>query len=655
MTNFMTGLSALRTSQYAMEVVSSNIANADTEGYHRRSVHLEANTPNAYGQMQIGTGVSIDYIERIRNQVTESSLTLAISDVSRVDQTLEIERQVESLFQSGEGSIHELIDDFFGELTKLTSTPGEPTQRTAVVQQADQMTQMFSQIAGQLTELKTAIGYQVEQEVASLNEKMVAMSDLNARINQYQNSTDVSHELDELDALVNQIAEVVDVRRNEQYRVGSTLAFGDSVIQQGIRPTLYSTFTTEGGELAVSVGDSDKAAVFEGGRLPALLDAYNNVIPEFMGKLDELAAGMIQQFDQVHATGTGPGGSFSLLNGTRNVVDPDVPLSESGVPFPIEAGELHISITDPDGNRRTESVYIDPETQSLTDVATAISAFDDLHASINSQTNQFQVIATPGYEFDFSGSLESTPNLDNVSGTSVPAFSGRYLGDTSQTLSYEISGSGNVGVSDDLFVNVYDEQGTQLARLNIGEGYEAGSELDVVEGVKLSFASGTVVDSDSFESELVTTPDETGFLASLGLNSFFQGVDASTIAVNDEILEDSERFASGTSSDLADTSNLFVMIELQQSRGMSDGTRSFGEFVNEVTTTIGIQVQNSTQLSSSLGNLQTRYEQERDAVSGVDLNEELVYLQQFQKQYEASVRVIQTAEAMLDELFAVLR
>jgi flagellar hook-associated protein FlgK len=653
---FTTGLSGLRTSQYAMEVISNNIANADTEGFHRRKVHLEATLPDRFGAFQIGTGVSINYIERIRNQVTETSLTYAISDVSRVDQSLSIERQIEGLFQAGEGSLNQRMDVFFGELTKLTSTPGEPTQRGAVIEQASQLTQKFHQISGQLTELRSAIRFQIEQEVDTLNGKMDSLAQLSSQIENLKVTGNPNRELDQLDQLINEIATVIDVSRNEHFAAGTTLSFGgSSSIQQGIEKSEFRTFTTDEGHLAVGIGESTNASQLEGGRLRSLLDAYNVVIPEFTSKLDELAGGLIQQFDQVHATGVGTSGSFGLLDGTRAVQDPSAALSESGASFPITAGEIFVSVVSPDGVRSTESISIDPETQSLEDIALAFSAIDNLQASVNPQTNRFQIIAAPGHEFDFTGNLETSPNLDSYSGSSVPNFSGQYLGDVNQTLTYEISGTGDVGVSDNLLVNVFNEAGAQIARVNIGSGYEAGTELEVFEGVNISFPPGIVNDGDTFDSTLVSNADETGFLSSLGINSFFIGDDAFSIDVNENVLEDAGRFAAGVTPDSADTTNLFSMIELQQEKGMSGNTKSFGEYLNEVTTTIGIRVTTSTQLSSSLNALQLRYEQERDAVSGVDLNEELVYMQQFQKQYEASVRVIQTAEAMFDELFSVLR
>ncbi len=655
MTTFSTGLSSLQVSQYAMDVISNNIANADTDGFHRRRVHLESLETNRIGRFQIGNGVSLNYIERIRNSVTESSLTFAIADVSRVDQTLEIERQIESLFQSGEGSIHQQLDEFFGEISKLTSSPDELTQRSSVIEEANHLARLFQQTQEQLYELRSSIRNQIEGDVDVLNSKIKSMAELNTRITRLEKTSDPQFELDQLDAMVNDVAQMIDVSRNERGINTRTITFGQSSFQLGSANTELNLVNTNDGDLAVVAGDSDKPVTLNGGRLSSLLDAYNNTIPEFIDKLDELAAGLINQIDQIHAKGVGPSGSFTILDGTRSVNNSRVPLADTDLAFPVDAGELTISILDPDGNRRTETISIDPETQSLEDIATAISAIDDIFASVNQQTNQFQILASPGYQFDFSGNLETQPNLDNYTGTSAPVFSGNYLGSENQTLSYEISGSGEVGISEDLFVNVYNEDGDQLTRISIGNDYEAGSPIEIYEGVTISFSGGTVVDSDSFESKLVSNSDTSGILSALGLNSFFSGDSADSISVDRKILEDNGTFASGKTSDVADTTNLFSLLEQRDVRVMSGNTRSFNEYLNEVTTSIGISVQNNTQLSVSLTNLQTRYQQDRDAVSGVDLNEELVHLQQFQRQYEASVRVIQTAETMFNELFRILQ
>ncbi|MEL6108153.1 MAG: flagellar basal body protein, partial [Planctomycetota bacterium] len=98
MPSFNIGLSALTTSQHALDVISNNIANANTEGYHRQRVHHAALAPQNVGRFRIQTGVETSYIERIRNGVAEASLTTAVSDASNVSQLLTLERQIEAAF-----------------------------------------------------------------------------------------------------------------------------------------------------------------------------------------------------------------------------------------------------------------------------------------------------------------------------------------------------------------------------------------------------------------------------------------------------------------------------------------------------------------------------------------------------------------------------
>ena len=137
---FDTGLSALRASQQALQVVSNNISNANTEGFHRRRTQFAAIAPSELTSFRVGTGVTVGSVERIRDQVTEVSLTNAISDLSEVDQALVIGRQIETAFLAGSTSISDEVDQFFAEITRLTAAPDEPSQRAAVVEGAERLT-----------------------------------------------------------------------------------------------------------------------------------------------------------------------------------------------------------------------------------------------------------------------------------------------------------------------------------------------------------------------------------------------------------------------------------------------------------------------------------------------------------------------------------
>lgn len=654
MANIFIGLSALRTNQYGMDVISSNIANANTPGYHRQRVHLEQIAAGYLDSTETGTGVNVNFVERIRSQVTEFSLTNAISDTSNVDQLLTVERSLEAIFNTGDGSIHQSIDVFFGELTKLSSNPNDATQRTQVARNVNEIVERFRDLNTQLFELKSAVNYQLGREVELLNTNLSTLNEVTSDIRSNATSN-TNAELDRRDALINEIALIIDVQRQEIFGDGLNLSIAGGQLQQGPSPIALQVLRQPGDQVAIAVEGSDAPLGSEGGRIAALVELYNTTIPEFQSRLDELAQGFIQELDSIHSKGIGPHGSFTSLNASRNVDGVNSPLASATTEFPIDDGELFISIVDASGERRTERLVIDPDTQSLSDVATQISAIDGLFASVNIQTGRLRIAGLDGVKFDFTGSLETTPDQSANTGTSIGRLSGAYTGDTNQELTYEIIGSGDVGVSDNLFVRVLDSSGNELTRADIGNGYEAGSEIELFSGINISFGPGTVVNGESFSSFAVNDSDTSGILVALGLNTIFSGNSASSIGVSDELSADSLRFASGFTGDSADTDNLFKFIEIQDVLTMSDGRQTFTEYLSEITVDIGARVQANEQLSLSVNSLQFRLEQERDSYSAVDLNEELVQLQQFQRSYEAAVEVIQAADDMINQLFDLVR
>ena len=204
-------------------------------------------------------------------------------------------------------------------------------------------------------------------------------------------------------------------------------------------------------------------------------------------------------------------------------------------------------------------------------------------------------------------------------------------------------------------MRVSDANGNLVTDINIGNGYEAGTEIEVADGVSVTFPPGDVLAGDTFSVPLISNPDETGLLSALGLNSFFNGIDASTISVDQRISDSPELFSTSINGDAASSSKIAQFDALNRERLLSGGTLTFSEFLVGVSTEIGTSVQATQRENTGLEALLSQHQQERDSVSGVDVNEEFVRLTQYQRSYEAAVRVIQTAESVLDELFQIIR
>jgi flagellar hook-associated protein FlgK len=653
--NFSIGISALQASQFGINQVSQNLANANTEGYHRQVLGLQTRRSQYVGNHLLGSGVEIGGVKRVRDQILEAAFTSTISDLKGIEQRLSIETRIESHFLTGEGTIQNSLTGFFDELARLSANPGEKSLRNSVVNQAKGLTYQIQEASSGLVQLKGSVSQQIDIEIEALNKEIAELVDLQNTIRTTQFQATPNSLLDQRDQLINKISEKIDVQRFESVQDSLGLGIAGSSISIGVVAIQFEAVSLPDGSRQIQVIGGDRETKFASGTIATLVDVHNNLVGEYSEKLEIFTQQLIQEVDQAHATGVGLDGPFKILRSSRNPENTTVPLNESGLPFSIENGELYISISDPSGERKLHSVAIDPSVDSLDDLAAKISAIENVQAVIDPQSGQLTVIAQPGYGFDFAGQVESNPDLGSFTGTSVPTISGDYTGAENQAYTITALGSGEIGKTPGLLAQVTDANGQVIKEINIGEGYEAGSEIDLVHGVKVSFAAGDINLDDSIETVLVANPDTANILSALGLNSFFDGKDSTDIEVKQAIVDDPDRLATSVSGDIGDTKNLARLISLRSKNTLGGGRQTFDDFLADTSSEIGFLVQSSISIQESVSELNFRYKSERDSISGVDVNEELVNLTQHQKSYEAAVQVVRTMESMLDELFQLVR
>ena len=188
-----------------------------------------------------------------------------------------------------------------------------------------------------------------------------------------------------------------------------------------------------------------------------------------------------------------------------------------------------------------------------------------------------------------------------------------------------------------------------MATLDIGQGYEAGQPLSLINGAKVTLTPGTVATGDSFTTKVVGQPDSAGLLTALGLNTFFSGDDAATMRVNDELLADPDRLATSRSGLVGDSSNLQRMISLRDGQSMN-GQSTFTESFNQTLGEIGSEVSFLNQLDETNQLLTNRISDEIQSVSGVDPNEEMIQVLKYQRMFQMAAKFINTVNQTLDEL-----
>lgn len=651
---FSTALTGLISSQYAIDQTANNIANANTPGFHRREIQMVNRKELSDSGRFLGGGSMVDLVSMVRSRSLEAGLTHATGDLASIDHRLGYEQQVEFLFSNRPGSLYERFNSLFGELGKLSTDPQQSAQRNVVLGTGEQLAGQFKQVGSQLGTLKKQARNELQQEVNDLNRMLSELANLQLRIQDRVGKQPPNDLIDERDRLINQVAEVIDVSRNEFVQGGFGLSLaGGSLALGDVAPKIEVKYNQDG-TVQLQIGSQGRALTPRSGRLAALLETHNTVIPEYEGRMRTLAGNVMRSFNQTHAQGIGPAGPFHLLTSANRVTDATVPLAEAGLPFDFKAGDLYVTVTGPDGDRRVSKISLDPATQSLNDVATALNGISNLQGVVDNQTGQLRILTDPGYRFDFTGRLETIPGLTAFTGTSVPRISGEYAGTSNEELRVVVNGTGTVGLTPGLTADVFDGNGNLLKQIEIGASYEAGTAIDVYQGVKLSFAEGDVASGDQFTTSLVANSDEGQFLSAIGLNSFFRGQDPMEMEINPELKNDNARISLGRSGEFGDTSIIKKLLSLRELPLAADGL-TFEQFHAETTALAGSRVRTSTYLQTQLQDLKSEYEQQREGLSGVDVNEEMVNLSKFQRAYEATVRVLTAMDQMYQELLTALR
>ena len=140
-----------------------------------------------------------------------------------------------------------------------------------------------------------------------------------------------------------------------------------------------------------------------------------------------------------------------------------------------------------------------------------------------------------------------------------------------------------------------------------------------------------------------------------GLNNatnqdFFQGTDASDIAVAEPIRDDLDNIAAASEPDApGDGSHALDIAALADQPLMPQGTTP-GSFYNTMISLLGVEVQHADAVARNQTVLLQHLGERMDSISGVSLDEETLKLVSSQKAYEAAARVITAMDEMLDRL-----
>jgi flagellar hook-associated protein 1 FlgK len=124
----------------------------------------------------------------------------------------------------------------------------------------------------------------------------------------------------------------------------------------------------------------------------------------------------------------------------------------------------------------------------------------------------------------------------------------------------------------------------------------------------------------------------------------------------DEVASDVSRIAAaGQPNAPGDNRIANILSGLQYKQVMSDGTATLDDHYNSLVGKIGIEAQRANSAAESQKDITGQLKNLRESVAGVSIDEEMTKMIEFQKSFDASARLVRTADEMMDTVLNLKR
>ena len=607
-----TASSGLKVTQSAMALVASNVANAQTPGYVRKTMQVQTVAAN-----DLGTSVRVGAVQRELDTFLQKQLRIESSGGAYADLRANFYDRLQQIYgdPSSSSTLSSVFNTFTNSIQSLVTSPDSPTSRSLVLNNAQVLAQTLNGMTADLQSLRADAENGIAAAVTTANDAMQKISELNTQLagRDITNASDAAL-ADQRDALIDQLSELMDIRV-VQGQQGELNIFTNSGVQLVGNGAAQLSFDARGTVTANSQWDADPTKSTLGtltltaqnggtvdliasnslrsGKIAAYIDMRDNVLVQAQRQLDSLAATMAQALSSTTVAGSAVAGGFKvdtagLLNGNRiNLTYTDV-----------STGTQHnVSIVRVD----------DPSVLPLSDDATA-------------DPND-EVIGV-----DFSGGLASV--VAQLNGN--PALAGLTFSNTGTTL----------------------------------QAVDDGGVTTTMDALSVTKTETTLANGDvALPMFMDGSNPYTGAISAAGSQSV--GL-AGRISLNPQLLADPSKLVLyDTTTQSGDpTRPNFIYDQLTSTSfafspdtGMGSAATPYSgalpAFLNQVLSQQGQAASNASSLSQGQAVVVNALKQRVNDASGVNVDQEMANLITLQTAYGANARVMSAVKDMLDELLRI--
>jgi flagellar hook-associated protein 1 len=317
-------LSGLRVAQKSLDLVSHNIANAQTEGYTRKTRAQESVVIG-------GTGYGVRDLEVKRNvdQSLQREVWRQTGQLKNLETTETYLKKIEQLSgrPEDETSVSALLSDVRKSFESLTTTPESTTFQLDTITKANYLATGLNQLATSMLQTRNDAQIDLDATLKDTNAVLKRIDELNEAVVRATQSGSATPDLeDQRDEAVRKLSEYVDISyaKGQDGRLIIMTKSGQTLVERDAATFHFTSSTLGAGSfyrfvppnsvgaagatnvnpirLNNSVNGDDVTLQLTGGKVGALLALRDKTLPTMSAQLDELAHKLALRFQAAGMT-----------------------------------------------------------------------------------------------------------------------------------------------------------------------------------------------------------------------------------------------------------------------------------------------------------------------------------------------------------------
>lgn len=636
---FGTALSGLRAFQRGLHVTSHNVANSATEGYSRQRVEFSSRSPVGIGSFTVGAGVDVDAVRRLNDEFIELQILNYSSSYHSSKTLFERASNVDDMLTNDFSNLSMNFQRFFDSIQDVNNNPSSIPVRQIMLSEAGVLVEQFHSLSDQFSNQRIKVNREIADAADRINDLAKSISGINLQIlssGNVNSNFPANDLLDQRDTLVKKLSELVNVTTlkqkdgtlNVSIGNGQSLVLGSNYNMISTTPNYYDP---EQPEIAVvtKAGSVPITQFIKGGELGGLLEFRSNVLTKAENSVGRMAAGLSYGFNQQHRLG-----------------------------MDMDGGHNAAFFTDP------QAVVASNKNNAGTGVATAV-------------ITDVGKLTTADYQLTYNGSDYLLRDVEKNTTTTIPG-GGPFPYDTGFGFTLSLSGVPVTGdsflvrptrqASADIALTITDPRKYAAAaplRLNESTGLNSGlkATLQINDYTDTNLASQNIqIRISSTSPDLYEMYDVTGGTPGVLMGGGAYNSGGMSFAMNGWQLNLSGAPQLGdvinvesNADGVGDNTNSLALSGLQTLDILEQGTMNYQEAYSSMVSVVGTVTRQSDSMSKAQETMLSHAVSKREAISGVNLDEEAANLLKYQQAYQASSRVLATANLMFETLLDAFR